>query len=40
MVELYEESIEDWFKNHRDNITLQKFLCEDRVLVGKDSCKC
>lgn len=39
MVELYEETIEDWFKNYRENMTLQKFLCEDQVLVSEDSCK-
>jgi hypothetical protein len=32
---LYEENIEDWYKNQRDKTTLTEFLCE-RVILKDD----
>ena len=34
-MELYEENIEDWYKNQRDKVTLTEFLCE-RVILKPD----
>lgn len=36
MVETYESEIEDWFMNHRDNVTLTHFLCENIILKNDD----
>ena len=40
MVEEYEESIEDWYKNYKEKILLTTFLCEQRILKEDDKCKC
>lgn len=39
MLENYEDAIENWYFKHQDNVLLSKYLCEDRVLKGKDT-KC
>lgn len=36
MVELYEEDIENWYKNERNKITLTEYLCEKRILRNDD----
>lgn len=36
MVEVYEENIEDWYMNHRNQITLTNFLCERTILKNDD----
>ena len=36
MVELYEENIEDWFMNKRDQISLTTHLCERVILKNDD----
>ncbi len=36
MVEMYEENIEDWYKNERDNVSLTEFLCERVMLKNED----
>ena len=36
MVEIYEENIEDWYKNQRDKVTLTEFLCERVILKDDD----
>jgi hypothetical protein len=38
MVEEYEESIEAWYKNHKEKILLTTFLCEQRILKKDDKC--
>lgn len=39
MVEEQEENIEEWYfdKQIRNQIPLEKYLCEDRVLKNRDS---
>lgn len=39
MVEEQEENIEQWYfnKNVRNEVPLEKYLCEDRVLKNRDS---
>jgi len=32
MVELYEENIEEWYKNKKDDISLTDYLCDQRIL--------
>ena len=39
MVEIYEENIEDWYKNHRKETTLTDFLCE-RTMLKADEKSC
>lgn len=39
MVELYEEEIENWYKNERDNVTLTEYLCE-RIILKNDDKSC
>lgn len=39
MVEEHDEDIENWYLNHQDDITLENFLCRDKVL-RKDDQKC
>ena len=36
MVETYEETIEDWYKRERDNVSLTEFLCERIILKNED----
>ncbi|RNA02261.1 canopy -like protein [Brachionus plicatilis] len=38
-VELYEEEIENWYKNERNNITLTEYLCE-RIILKNDDKSC
>ena len=38
MLELYEEDIEEWYKNKREKITLTNFLCENIILKNDDKC--
>ena len=39
MLEEQEEDIEEWYfdKKKRNEISLEKYLCEDRVLKNRDS---
>ena len=39
MLEEQEENIEEWYFNKklRNNISLEKYLCEERVLKNRDS---
>lgn len=37
LLEDYESSIENWYFKHQDESPLIKYLCEDRVLKGKQS---
>jgi len=39
MIELYEENIQDWYMNHSDSISIQKFLCHNLILKNEDK-KC
>jgi hypothetical protein len=39
MVELYEEDIENWYKNKRDNMSLTTFLCENVILKNDEKSK-
>lgn len=39
MVEEHDEDIENWYLNHQDDISLENFLCRDKVL-RKDDQKC
>lgn len=36
MLEQFESSIEKWYFKHQEDILLTKYLCEDRVLKGKN----
>lgn len=36
MVEIYEENIEDWYMNQKDNVSLTEYLCE-RSGILKDN---
>ena len=36
MLELHEEEIEEWFKNHKDKVSLSKYFCEDRILKNEN----
>lgn len=40
MVEMYEEDIEDWYKNQKEKVTLTEFLCEKTILKNDDKCNC
>lgn len=37
LVEEYESDIEDWYWHHQEDSTLLKYLCNDRVLKGKNT---
>lgn len=37
LLEDYESSIENWYFKHQEESSLIKYLCEDRVLKGKQS---
>lgn len=37
MVEQYEDDIDKWYKDVQGDVSLMKYLCEDRVLVNEDS---
>ncbi len=40
MVELYEENIEEWFKTHRDNVSLTEYLCERSGILKDNEKQC
>ena len=33
MVEIYEENIEEWYKNEKDNVSLTEYLCEQSGIL-------
>lgn len=39
MIELYEEHIENWYFNHRNEKTLSDYLCKD-IILKNDDIKC
>ncbi len=32
MAETYEETLEDWYYNHQDDLNLMEYFCRDRYL--------